>query len=85
MTSSKCANPSAGFAPRWAAMSLACMRPKLNPEPISLGKKLPPVIFAVAVMWATTSWTVHLVQSDVADHCSSESDCKSVRSAFRSS
>ena len=65
---SKLASVSAGDVPLSAAMSLPCSFPKLNPDPANLTKKAAGLIFAVAVMWASTSRTVQSEHNDDVDH-----------------
>jgi hypothetical protein len=71
-------------APLSVVMSLACIRPKLKPEPINLGKKEAGVTFAVAVMWASTSRTVQSLHRDGVAHCCSLIGARSAASAARS-
>jgi hypothetical protein len=65
-------------------MSLLCMPVKLNPDASSLPKNAGGVVLAVAVMWATTSRTVHSPHSEGAAHCWSLSAARSEARALRS-
>jgi len=84
MTASNRDNASEPEPPRSAAMSLDCIRLRLKPEPTSLGKNEAGVILAAAVIWATTSCTVHWLHNDGVPHWSSPSEVRSSASAVRS-
>src|SRR5580765_3657671 len=85
-TASKRSSVSAGDVPRSTAMSLSCSLARLKPDASSLGKNAGPAIFAVAVMCARTSRTVHLLHSEGVAHCSSDrprtSSARDLRSAW---
>jgi hypothetical protein len=78
------ARVSAGELPLSVAMSFDCMLLRLNPDVIILPKNCGGLIFAVAVMWASTSRTVQSVHSDAVAHCSSVSASRSAANALRS-
>ena len=70
--------------PRSAATSFPCRALKRNPDPANLPKNVGGVIFAVAVMCASTSRTVQSAHRDLVDHCASDSGSMSASSAWRS-
>src|SRR5260221_13543204 len=78
------ARGSAGEPPFSAAVSLPCNLVRLNPDPASLTKNAGGLIFAVAVMCASTSRTVQSVDNDDVDHWASSSDRKSDARFLRS-
>src|SRR5215469_152689 len=75
---------SAGVAPLSAATFLSCSRSKLNRAPASLTRNAGGVIFAVAVMWATTSRTVQEPQREGLAHWSGPMAPRSIARASRS-
>src|ERR1700730_1352893 len=83
-TASKRARVSAGESPLCTAISLVCNLVRLNPDASSLGKNAGGVIFAVAVMWATTSRTVHSLHNEGMDQRFSSSVLRSTANALRS-
>src|SRR5258708_574815 len=75
---------SAGELPFSAAMSLPWSLVRLKPDPASLTKNEGGLIFAVAVICASTSCTLQSVHSDRLDHCASFSPRRSADRALRS-
>src|SRR3954454_17991453 len=75
---------SAAVVPRSTAMSFCCIFDRLKPDPISLGKKDAALTLAVAVMWASTSLTVHPSHRDGSSHAAASMVDRSVASAPRS-
>src|SRR5260370_17354580 len=70
-------NPARVYAdepPFSAAMSLPCNLVRLNPDPASLTKKAGGLIFAVAVICASTPRTVHSAHHARVDHWAPPSD-----------
>src|ERR1700733_763969 len=78
------ASAPAGVAPCSSFTPLSFMALKRKPLPASLPTNRPGVIFAVVVMCARTSRTVHAEHSDCVAHCASVTFSRSAISATRS-